>query len=230
MKYRISVGLITALVLMLVVGFSGVALAYETVTMDRYKLTLGAVDEPKVTGQRTFLEFWVEDTETGKLVTGLEKTLTLTLEKKMGGLKRAYTELEVVTFFGQPDRYKAAVYFTKPGEYTTHVIGTIEETGVHEHIYLEVEEATQLMTPKVVEMSTIAEDAEPVIALGQDMDGRLGTANTTAMVAIILSIIAAAGMVFFLVARRRNALATGDTEAATTLPAEISGEEVMHHT
>lgn len=201
MKYRITAGLIIALALILVTGFSGVALAYESVTMDKYKLTLGAVDEPKVTGQRIFMEFWVEDTETGKLVTGLEKTLYITLEKKMGGLKRVYKELEVVTFFGQPDRYKVAVYFTKPGEYTTHITGTIEETGVHEHIEFEVEEATQLMTPKVVEIS----------AIGEYVDGRLGTVNTMPIVALILSIIATAGIAFSLVARRRNALATGDT-------------------
>ncbi len=224
MKYRITVGLIIALALILVVGFSGVALAYESVTMDKYKLTLGAVDEPKVTGQRIFMEFWVEDIETGKLVTGLEKTLYITLEKKMGGLKRAYKELEVVTFFGQPDRYKAAVYFTKPGEYTTHITGTIEETGVHEHIYFEVEEATQLMTPKVVEISAIDEDVETVIASAKDVAGRLGTVNTMTIVALILSIIATAGIVFSLVARRRNALATGDTQTASLLLTELSGK------
>ncbi len=86
MTYRLTGGLIIALALILVVGFSEVALAYDSVTIDKYKLTLGAVDEPKVTGQRIFMEFWVEDTETGKLVTGLEKTLYITLEKKMGGL------------------------------------------------------------------------------------------------------------------------------------------------
>ncbi len=199
MKYRITVGLIIALALILVVGFSGVALAYESVTMDKYKLTLGAVDTPKVTGQRTFLEFWVEDTETGKLVTGLEKTLTLEIEKD--GIEM---EMDVETFFGEPDRYKASIYFTEPGTYEAHIAGTIEGTVVQAvHIEFEVDDVTQLMNPEVVDISAIAEDAETAIALAQDVDGRLGTVNTMVIVALILSIIATAGMVFSLVTRRR---------------------------
>ncbi len=184
--------------LILVVGFSGVALAHGNETIGKYKLTLGATDEPKVTGQRTFLEFWVEDTETGERVIGLDKTLTLEIEKD--GVEK---EMEVGTFFGEPDRYKASIYFTEPGTYVAHINGTIEDTVVQEvHIEFEVEDITQLMTPEVVDISAIAEDAETAIALAQDVDGRLGTVNTMVIVALILSIIATAGMVFSLVTRR----------------------------
>ncbi len=185
--------------LILVVGFSGVALAHGNETIGKYELTLGATDEPKVTGQRTFLEFWVEDTETGERVIGLDKTLTLEIEKD--GVEM---EMEVGTFYGEPDRYKASIYFTEPGTYEAHIAGTIEDTVVQDvHIEFEVEDVTQLMIPEVVDISAIAEDAETAIALAQDADGRLGTVNTMAMVALILSIIATAGMVFALVTRRR---------------------------
>lgn len=175
--------------LILVVGFSGVALAHGNETIGKYELTLGATDEPKVTGQRTFLEFWVEDTETGERVIGLDKTLTLEIEKD--GVEK---EMEVGTFFGEPDWYKASIYFTEPGTYVAHINGTIEETVVQEvHIEFEVEDVTQLMIPEVVDISAIAEN----------VDGRLSTVNTMAIVALTLSIIATAGMVFALVSRRR---------------------------
>ncbi len=199
MKLFLKTVTIFFLTLILVVGFSGVALSHGNATIGKYKLTLGAVDEPKVTGQRTFLEFWVEDTETGERVIGLDKSLTLGIEKD--GVEM---ELEVGTFFGEPDRYKASIYFTEPGTYEAHIAGTIEGTVVQDvHIEFEVDDVTQLMAPEVVDISAIAEDAETAIALAQDVDGRLGRVNTMVMVALILSIIATAGMAFSLVTRRR---------------------------
>ncbi len=198
MRRFLKTVIIVFLALILVVGFSGVALAHGNVTIGKYKLTLGAENEPKVTGQRTFLEFWVEDTETGERVIGLDKTLTLEIEKD--GVEM---EMKVGTFFGEPDRYKASIYFTEPGTYVAHINGTIEETVVQDvHIEFEVDDVTQLMIPEVVDISAIAEDAETAIALAQDVDGRLGTVNTMAIVALILSIIATAGMVVSLVTRR----------------------------
>lgn len=174
----------------LVAGFSGVALAHGGVAIGKYELTFGAADEPKVTGRRTFLEFWVENTETGERVIGLDKTLTLEIEK--GGVER---EMEVGTFFGQPDRLKASIYFTEPGTYVAHFGGTIEGTAVQDvHIEFEVDDVTWLMTPEVVDVRAIAAEAASAHS----------TINAVAVIALVLSIAATAGMVFFLVARRRQ--------------------------
>jgi hypothetical protein len=113
-------------VLSLVVG-AGVVLAHEHREVGEYSITVGFIDEPVYTGQKSGLEFFVAHHDTEEPVEGLEETLSA--EVVFGADTR---ELEVSPRFGEAGAYESVFFPTAAGQYTFRIFGEIDGTAVDE--------------------------------------------------------------------------------------------------
>jgi hypothetical protein len=111
-------------VLILVVGI-GVASAHEQRDVGEYTFTVGFLEEPVFTGQKSGLDLRVARGE--EPVEGLEETLRA--EVSFSGQSR---ELEISPVFGQPGAYRSVFFPTAAGPYSFHVTGDIEGTPIDE--------------------------------------------------------------------------------------------------
>jgi hypothetical protein len=124
MSKRIGRAAALGAVLTVLVGI-GVASAHEQRDVGDYTFTVGFLEEPVFTGQKSGLDLRVARGE--EPVEGLEETLRA--EVSFSGQSR---ELEISPVFGQPGAYRSVFFPTAAGPYSFHVTGEIEGTPIDE--------------------------------------------------------------------------------------------------
>ncbi len=103
----------------------GAASAHESREVGEYTFTVGFLDEPVYSGQKSGLDLRVVRGD--EPVEGLEQSLEA--EVTFGGESRT---LEVAPVFNQPGAYESVFFPTAAGPYTFHVFGDIEGQAVDE--------------------------------------------------------------------------------------------------
>lgn len=111
-------------VLTLVVGI-GVAAAHEQRDVGDYTFTVGLLEEPVFTGQKSGLDLRVA--QGNQPVEGLEETLQA--EVSFSGQSR---DLEISPVFGEPGAYRSVFFPTAAGPYSFHITGDVNGTPVDE--------------------------------------------------------------------------------------------------
>jgi hypothetical protein len=124
MKKRIGRSAALGAVLTLLVGI-GVAGAHEQRDVGDYTFSVGFLEEPVFTGQKSGLDMRVARGD--EPVEGLEETLQA--EVAFGGQSR---ELELSPVFGEPGAYRSVFFPTAAGPYSFHITGDIDGTAVDE--------------------------------------------------------------------------------------------------
>jgi hypothetical protein len=122
---KMTVGVLTLMMMALVFGTSQLALAHGETQVEGYDIEIGWHIEPAYQGAPNGLDLFVHNSETGEPVNGLEKTLQV--ELIYGSQNR---ELEIYPQFEQDGAYTADVIPTRAGDYTWHVWGAIEGHAV----------------------------------------------------------------------------------------------------
>jgi hypothetical protein len=111
-------------VLTLLVGI-GAAAAHEQRDVGDYTFTVGFLEEPVFTGQKSGLDLRVAQGD--QPVEGLEETLQA--EVTFSGQSR---DLEISPVFGQPGAYRSVFFPTAAGPYSFHITGDVGGTPVDE--------------------------------------------------------------------------------------------------
>ena len=105
------------------------AAAHETRMVGPYTFVVGWVSEPAVAGQSNGLDLTVTETAGGKVVEGLEKTLTAQVITGGGAKTRT---LELAPDGDQPGHYTSGFVPTRVGDYTFHLSGMAGTTKIEE--------------------------------------------------------------------------------------------------
>ena len=108
---------------------SNVALGHERRAVGPYTFVVGWINEPSYVNLLNSLDLTVTETNGGKAVEGLDKTLKA--ELTYGGLTTPQP-LTLAARFGQPGKYSGYVVPTKTGDYTFHITGTVGTMNVDE--------------------------------------------------------------------------------------------------
>jgi hypothetical protein len=124
MLTRIGRAAVIGATLTALVGIGGVS-AHESREVGEYTFTVGFLDEPVYSGQKSGLDLRVA--RGGEPVEGLEETLEA--EVTFGGQSRT---LEISPVFNQPGAYQSVFFPTAAGPYTFHVFGDVEGQAVDE--------------------------------------------------------------------------------------------------
>lgn len=124
MKQRFFVFLVVVLALALVVA---PAAAHEGREVGEYLIVFGWRVEPAFAGQVNGPEFTVKHHDSDEPVEGLADSLQLTVS--FGDQTKT---LPVYAVWGEPGRYTADLLPTRPGDYTFHLSGTIDDVEVDE--------------------------------------------------------------------------------------------------
>ena len=124
MFIRTSRAAVLGAVLTTLAGIGTVA-AHESREVGAYTFSVGFLDEPVFSGQKSGLDLRVARGE--EPVGGLEETLEA--EVTFGGQSRT---LEISPVFDQPGAYQSVFFPTAAGPYTFHVFGEIEGQVVDE--------------------------------------------------------------------------------------------------
>ena len=124
MFIRIGRAAVLGAVLTTLAGIGTVA-AHESREVGAYTFSVGFLDEPVFSGQKSGLDLRVARGE--EPIEGLEETLEA--EVTFAGQSRA---LEISLVFNQPGAYRSVFFPTAAGPYTFHVFGEIEGEAVDE--------------------------------------------------------------------------------------------------
>jgi hypothetical protein len=108
---------------------TNVALGHERRAVGPYTFVVGWINEPSYVGLLNSLDLTVTETNGGKAVEGLEKTLKADLTFGGSATPQALT---LAARFGLPGRYSGYVVPTKTGDYTFHITGTVGTMNVDE--------------------------------------------------------------------------------------------------
>src|SRR2546429_43702 len=108
---------------------TNVALGHERRTVGPYTFVVGWINEPSYVNLLNSLDLTVTETNGGKAVEGLEKTLKA--DVTYGGLTTAQP-LVLAARFGLPGKYSGYILPTKVGDYTFHISGTVGTMNVDE--------------------------------------------------------------------------------------------------
>lgn len=165
---------------------TGVVLAHESRDMDDINMSVGFIDEPVYSGQKSGLELRV--THDGEPVEGLEATLEAEVS-----FEDQTRELPLSPRFGEPGAYRSVFVPTAAGPYTFRIFGEIDGEPIDESFtsgpdtFSEVQDVVGGQFPVVFPaMGDLARDAEAGAG-----------AATTATLALIMG---AAGLLAGLVA------------------------------
>lgn len=163
------------LLLLLVPGLIGTAFAHTVDSVDEYRLEIGWMNEPVVSGETNGIELFVsllepelelEEQEFKDGILGLEKSLKMQLVYKNEKIM-----LPLSADHNIPGKYYAFVNPTVAGFYQANVLGKIENTTV----------SLSMHPPKVEERSWIEFPEPSDITLTQLIDGHttlLGDVNS----------------------------------------------------
>lgn len=152
--------------ILLISGFSS-AFGHTLDSVDNYRLEIGWMNEPIVSGETNGIELFVSPLEPGvdlknqvfkNGVTGLEKTLKMQLV-----FEDHKITLPLEPDHNVPGKYYAFVNPTKAGYYQANILGTIDETTVSlsmhppkvdERAYIEFPETTDLTLNQLIDGHT----------------------------------------------------------------------------
>jgi hypothetical protein len=129
MKHNKRIRLVFAatLALMVILLGVGVALAHEQRVVGKYTFVVGFLNEPAYTDFPNSLDMRIMETQSGKPVEGLEKTLNA--EVIFGA---STMPLQLRARFGQPGAYLADLVPTRAGSYIFHITGDVQGQSVDE--------------------------------------------------------------------------------------------------
>lgn len=153
------------LILILVPGLSGIAYAHTIDSVDKYRVEIGWMNEPVVSGETNAIEFYVSPLEPGldlkeqvfkNGITGLKKTIKIQLVYKDESIV-----LPLSPDHNIPGKYYAFVNPTIAGFYQTNILGTINDTPI----------SLSMHPPKVEERKWIEFPQPSDLTLNQIIDG-----------------------------------------------------------
>jgi hypothetical protein len=154
-----------AFLLLLIPGLLGTAFAHTIDSVGEYRLEIGWMNEPVVSGETNGIEFSVNRLESGlelkeqkfkEGISGLEKSLKIELLFKEEKIK-----LSLSPDHNIPGKYYAFVNPTVSGFYQVNILGHIEETPI----------SLSMHPPKVDERSYIEFPKPSDLTLTQLIDG-----------------------------------------------------------
>ena len=205
------IALVTTLAVPLVLPRA--AAAHERRQVGAYTMSVGWVDEPTFAGFKNGVQLILKDKD-GKPVEDLGDTLKV--EVIFGTQKSAPLELDPAwgKSFGTPGDYHATIVPTRPGNYTFHFIGLINDQKVDQSFtssdktFDPVVEAAEIefpaKDPSVADLAGRLERLGPRIEMAQaavrDATAAAQQARTLAVVGVIVG---ALGLVAGLVSLRR---------------------------
>ena len=172
---------------------TNVALGHERRTVGPYTFVVGWINEPSYVNLLNSLDLTVTETNGGKAVEGLEKTLKA--DVTYGGLTTAQP-LVLAARFGLPGKYSGYILPTKVGDYTFHISGTVGTMNVDEKFqsgpgrFGSIETTDDLQYPAKV-------------AANSDLAARLDQIQTLVIAGIVLGFLALLVSAGGLVMRRR---------------------------
>jgi hypothetical protein len=169
------------------------ALGHERRAVGAYTFVVGWINEPSYVNLLNSLDLTVTETNGGKAVEGLEKTLKADLT--FGG-STTPQPLTLAARFGLPGKYSGYVMPTKVGDYTFHITGTVGTTNIDEKFesgpgrFGSIESTDPLQYPQKVLSNA-------------DLAARLDSIQTLVIAGIVIAGIAVLLSVGGLVMRRR---------------------------
>ena len=169
------------------------ALGHERRAVGAYTFVVGWINEPSYVNLLNSLDLTVTETNGGKAVEGLEKTLKADLT--FGG-STTPQPLTLAARFGLPGKYSGYVMPTKVGDYTFHITGTVGTVNVDEKFesgpgrFGSIESTDPLQYPQKVLSNA-------------DLAARLDSIQTLVIAGIVIAGIAVLLSVGGLVMRRR---------------------------
>jgi hypothetical protein len=188
---------IVGALLLLALGLLSVSpvLAHGHREVGEYGFTVGFMDEPVYTGQKSGLEFGVVVHDTDEPVMGLEETLQA--EVIYQGQTRA---LPLEPQFGADGWYQSVFFPTAAGRYTFRIYGTINGMQVDESFtsveddFSEVAETSTGQFPTVLPAANdVAADAERGASAADQMPIALGLGILGAVLGVIALAVALLG-------------------------------------
>ncbi len=150
--------------------------AHEERTVGAYDVELGWRGEPAYVGVLNGPEFFVHDASTGDPVTGLETTLHLMVH--FGDQEKM---LDFYQVEDDPGHYTADLIPTRPGDYTFHIFGKINDQDVDEQFtsadgyFDSVDPATDVMFPAPDSSADLASLQAEVDQLKAQVQQLMGT-------------------------------------------------------
>jgi hypothetical protein len=172
---------------------SNLALAHERRIVGPYTFVVGWLNEPAYVNVMNSLDLTVTETNGGKAIEGLDKTLKADLT--FGG-STTPLPLTLAARFGQPGKYSGFVLPTRVGEYIFHITGSVGTTNVDEKFesgpgrFGSIESTDPLQYPAKLPSNT-------------DLAARLDQLQTLVIAGIVLGGLALLGSAAGLVMRRR---------------------------
>lgn len=153
------------LILIFVLGLSGIAYAHTIDSVGEYRVEIGWMNEPVVSGETNAIEFYASPLEPGlelkeqvfkNGITGLKKTIKIHLIYKDESII-----LPLSPDHNIPGKYYAFVNPTVAGFYQANILGTINDTPI----------SLSMHPPKVEERKWIEFPHPSDITLNQIIDG-----------------------------------------------------------
>ena len=172
---------------------TNIALGHERRAVGPYTFVVGWINEPSYVNLLNSLDLTVTETNGGKAVEGLEKTLKADLT--FGGSSTPQL-LTLAARFGLPGKYSGYIMPTKVGDYTFHITGTVGTTNIDEKFesgpgrFGSIESTDPLQYPAKV-------------VANADLAARLDSIQTLVIAGIVIAGIAVLLSVGGLVMRRR---------------------------
>src|SRR5256885_6777974 len=172
---------------------TNIALGHERRTVGPYTFVVGWINEPSYVNLLNSLDLTVTETNGGKAVEGLEKTLKA--DVTYGGLTAAQP-LVLAARFGLPGKYSGYILPTKVGDYTFHITGTVGTMTIDEKFesgpgrFGSIESTDPLQYPQK-------------LVSNSDLAARLDQLQTLVIVGIVLGALALLASGAGLVMRRR---------------------------
>jgi hypothetical protein len=172
---------------------SNVALGHERRVVGPYTFVVGWLNEPAYVNAINSLDLTVTETNGGKAIEGLDKTLKADLT--FGGITSAQP-LTLAARFGMPGHYSGYVLPTRVGDYTFRITGTVGATNVDEKFesgpgrFGSIESTDPLQYPQKLVSNT-------------DLAARLDQLQTLVIAGIVLGGLALLASAAGLVMRRR---------------------------
>jgi hypothetical protein len=172
---------------------TNIALGHERRAVGPYTFVVGWINEPSYVNLLNSLDLTVTETNGGKAVEGLEKTLKADLT--FGG-STTPQPLTIAARFGLPGKYSGYVLPTKVGDYTFHITGTVGTMNVDEKFesgpgrFGSIESTDPLQYPQKVVSNA-------------DLAARLDSIQTLVIAGIVIAGVAVLLSIGGLVLRRR---------------------------
>lgn len=164
---------------LLALTFTATALAHTSLKVGPYTIEVGWVNEPPIVGDKNAVFISITNDDTSKPVEGVN---TLDVTVSTGGKDRKL-ELRPLSE-DQPGQYAADFIPTRRGTYTVNLSGKVESTDVVTNTDIEeVVDAGSLQFPEPLP------DAQALNQSVSQAQNAVSTANTTALIALVVGVI-----------------------------------------